>query len=110
MRARHFVFCTLIVAAGLTVTACGLVGGPADRAVRRSPEFRAGYSDGCAAANAAGTDYRRGAQKNDTAYRNSRLYRQGWASGLQTCRRGGAKLPGRSNSPLPEPTPGYHNY
>lgn len=107
MRARPVILCSAVIGASLLVSACALVGGPADRAMRRSPEFRAGYSDGCAAANAAGADFRRGPHKQDDAYRTSRTYRQGWANGLQTCRRGNAS-PG--SNPVRDPTPGYQGH
>jgi hypothetical protein len=64
----------------------GCAGG-ADQTMRASPEYRAGYSDGCASA------YLQGADKRDThltrdeaAYRNNAAYHGGWGAGFGVCR------------------------
>ena len=60
---------------------------PADRALRNSPEFKAGYSDGCASASLQGANPRQsGLMRDDAAYRANRAYRSGWGSGFGACR------------------------
>jgi len=66
-----------------TLGGCVLFGGPNDKALRRTPAFREGYSDGCAAANNPSANPRE--QPSDLSDPD-RLYRRGWASGYQTCR------------------------
>jgi hypothetical protein len=94
--------------------ACASLGGciffssPADRAIRRSPDFKDGYDDGCASAQEQGADYRGNPVRDDTLYNSSQVYRTGWASGYQTCR----PLDRRQNTtagdnPLPQPDPGH---
>jgi hypothetical protein len=77
--------CVLMVAA-LTLSACAIFGGPADRALRKTPSYRAGYSDGCAAANNPSANYREGPTADTGMYANDQTYRHGWANGYQTCR------------------------
>jgi hypothetical protein len=63
-------------------------GTPHDRAMRNDPNFKAGYSDGCASANASGADYRSGGQvRDDALYKASQPYRSGWGVGYATCNR-----------------------
>jgi hypothetical protein len=85
MRAPILIYLSLPLASVCLILA-GCAGG-ADRAVRNSPEYRAGYSDGCVSAN------REGANKRDTslardeaAYRNSQAYHSGWGAGFGACR------------------------
>src|SRR3569832_1177922 len=52
----------------------------------RDPIFQAGYSDGCASANAHGADYRTGGQvRGDALYKTSQAYRSGWGTGFASC-------------------------
>jgi len=52
----------------------------------RDPNFQAGYSDGCASANAHGADYRTGGQvRDDALYKTSQAYRSGWGTGFASC-------------------------
>ena len=88
---------------------CGLFGSPQDRAVRKSPSFRAGYDDGCAAANQQGADLRDRIVQDPMLYKTDDVYRAGWSSGFQTCRTTTTPLgasPGAS--PIPDPVPGSH--
>jgi hypothetical protein len=71
--------------AAFALAGCAVFGGPGDRALRRTPDFRAGYSDGCAAATAQSANPREG---RDSLAGETRIYRRGYASGFQTCRRG----------------------
>jgi len=68
----------------ITLAGCAVFGGPEDRALRRTPSFRAGYSDGCAAATGQSANPRETPQSLANA---DKLYRRGYASGYQTCQR-----------------------
>ena len=77
-------------AAGLLVfilSGCAALDSPEQRALRKTPSFRAGYEDGCAAANAEGADLRDRPVVDKSLYDNDDAYRAGWSSGTQTCRR-----------------------
>jgi hypothetical protein len=86
----------LLVAA--TLGGCVLFGGPNDKALRRTPAFREGYSDGCAAANNPSANPRE--QKSDLSD-TDHLYRRGWASGFQTCRTTSVAPGDAISGPLP---------
>lgn len=59
----------------------------ADRALRNSPDYRAGYSDGCASASLNGANPREsGPTRDEEAYRANQAYRRGWGAGFGTCR------------------------
>jgi hypothetical protein len=73
---------TLALAA-LTLGGCTIFGGPADKALRRTPSFRDGYADGCAAANNPSANPR---EQRENLTGEDRIYRRGWANGFQTCR------------------------
>jgi hypothetical protein len=92
------------------VSACGLFPSAAERAVQKSPNFRAGYSDGCAAASTTGANYREGAYRDEALYKTSAAYRAGWGNGFSICRTeatGAAPGSPMNNSAL-NPTPGGH--
>ena len=81
----------------------------ADRALKRSPDFKAGYSDGCANAGTQGANMRdTGPVRDEEAYRANRAYHAGWGTGFNACRtyQGGASMPpppGRG--PIADPNP-----
>lgn len=99
----------LAIAAAMTLASCALFPSAHDRAIRRTPNFKAGYNDGCAAANAAGASYRYGPVRDEDLFRRDDTYRAGWNTGYSTCRStvspSGAE-PGHGMS-LPEPSPGH---
>src|SRR3954466_11291809 len=68
---------------------CGLFPSAAERAIQKRPDFRAGYSDGCAAATATGANPREGPYRDETLYQASQAYRSGWGNGYSLCRREG---------------------
>jgi len=88
------------------LSACAIFGGPADRALRRAPSFKAGYSDGCAAANAAGSDVRYPPEP-DPSYSADRVYQTGWNNGLQTCRRTMSAPGSGLGAQVPDPNLGH---
>ena len=73
----------VVFLAGLTLAGCGLLETPADRAVKRSPSFRAGYSDGCAAASSPSANPR---DAQASLAGEDKLYRRGYSAGLSSCR------------------------
>lgn len=86
----------------LSLTACVSA---ETRALRKSPDYRAGYDDGCSAATAAGTSYKGVAVRNDEAYQSIKAYRLGWNSGYSSCRR---TTPGEDHGGLlSQPGPGH---
>jgi hypothetical protein len=73
----------------------------ADRATRNSPDFKAGYSDGCASASLQGANPRNtGLTRDDEAYRASPAYHSGWGEGFGACR---AMAAPQGNGPLAMP-------
>ena len=69
----------------LTLTGCIFFETPRERAMRKDPNFQAGYSDGCASANARGTNFRGDKVRDEAAYQTSKPYRSGWSAGYTTC-------------------------
>ena len=71
----------LILLLSLVLAACA--GGKPD-----SRDFKAGYSDGCASANAEGGANRREDSliRDEAAYRGNKDYRAGWGRGFGACR------------------------
>ena len=69
------------LALALALSACA--GGKTD-----SPDFRAGYSDGCASANQEGGANKREDNiiRDEAAYRANKDYRSGWGRGFGACR------------------------
>ena len=94
----------------LAVAGCGLFSSPAQRAVQKSPNFRAGYSDGCAAVSTTGANYRAGAYRDEALYKTSAAYRAGWGNGFSVCRRDGTgATPGSPlDGSLLNQSPGAH--
>jgi hypothetical protein len=95
---------SLLAVAALSLSACAIFGGPADRALRKTPSFRAGYSDGCAAANNPSANYREG-PPTDGAYSGDATYQRGWANGYQTCRPTGVAPGDSPYQPMQGATP-----
>jgi hypothetical protein len=70
-------------------------------ALRKSPDFQAGYSDGCASASMQGANKRdTGLTRDDGAYQSNKAYHSGWGSGFGACRQMGAL---RNSDPLAMP-------
>ena len=55
------------------------------RAMRNNPEFKVGYSDGCASASARGTSYVGNQVRDDALFKTSQPYRAGWSNGYTVC-------------------------
>ena len=96
----------------LPLTACGLFANKEIRALRKTPDYRAGYQDGCSSAWGPDANKRHDDTivRDDQQYKNNRAYHVGWDRGLRACRStgytGGA-LPGTVPSgPVPDMNPG----
>ena len=73
----------VIFVTAFTLCGCMVFGGPADRALRRSPNYRAGYADGCAAANGPSANPRDTPQ---ALTEEDRAYRRGYNGGYVACK------------------------
>jgi len=93
----------------ISIAACGLFPSAQERAEEKSPSFRQGYSDGCAAASASSVNYRADLYRDQAQYNTNRVYRAGWGSGYSSCRREGAgPIPGSPlDNPAINPVPGH---
>ena len=82
------------------------------RTLRKSPDYRAGYQDGCNSAWSPDADKRHddAIVRDDKQYQNNRAYHLGWNRGLNACRSTGytgRALPGTVPSgPIPDQNPG----
>ncbi len=78
-----------------------------DRALRKTPDFKAGYSDGCASAGTQGANMRdTSLMRDEESYRTNKGYRTGWGTGLNACRPyqpNGNMLPPPGQGPIPDP-------
>jgi hypothetical protein len=96
----------------LPLTACGLFANKEIRTLRKSPDYRAGYQDGCNSAWGPEANKRRDdtVVRDDSMYQNNRAYHVGWDRGLRACRStgyAGGALPGVVPSgPVPDQNPG----
>jgi hypothetical protein len=105
------IFRTAVAALALvSLAGCGILFPTAkDRAVKKSPEFRNGYSDGCGSSTAQDTNHRAEQMRDENLYKTDSRYRAGWASGFANCRtttNRPANTP--AAGPIPDNQPGGH--
>jgi len=100
--------CTSISFA-LMLSACGLFPSAQERAEARTPDYKQGYSDGCAAANTTGVDPIKSPYRDKQLYQTSHAYRAGWSSGFSTCRNPSTGTTPESplDNRLMNPSPGH---
>jgi hypothetical protein len=93
----------------IVLAGCAVLGGAKERALQNNPDFRQGYEDGCAAATDQGADLRDRQHGDSELYKADDVYRAGWTSGFQTCRRTDLQ-PGAQpgDNPVSVPGPGAH--
>src|SRR5881394_762010 len=97
----------VVALAAVSLAGCGFIfETQAERATRNTPDFKSGYADGCATANAQGTDYGRAQTRDAELYRRSKPYRAGWAAGVSACRSNLADQPGVPGGAIPDVNPG----
>jgi hypothetical protein len=69
------------------LSACIFFEGPEARQIEKSPNYKAGYSDGCATVSSKSANYR---EQNDyrdpTLFKTDKAYRSGWSAGYTGCR------------------------
>lgn len=97
---------SMLLLAGFVLSGCETA---ADRAMKNSPDYKAGYSDGCASAGSPGANMRdSGRMRDEQAYQNNRGYNAGWDTGFHTCgvsQSGGGMPPMPGQGPIPDPNP-----
>jgi len=96
--AMHLVRPLAVFLLALSLSGCESA---ADRALRNSPDFKAGYSDGCSSAGTRGANPRDSSlTRDEEAFRANQAYRAGWGTGLNACRSyqgpTGPTLPGQN--------------
>ena len=107
---RRLIALSLVV----PLASCGMFMSGKERALRKSPDYRVGYQDGCNSAAPPGANKRDDNDKvrNEATYKNNPAYRSGWNRGLNGCRAAanggrGADPGGSPNSgPIPDLNPG----
>ena len=94
----------------LLLAGCTLFESRADRAMKSSPDYKAGYNDGCGSAGMQdGADKSRDSlNRDEEAFSKNKAYHAGWITGFRGCRMylpqsGQPGLYGRG--PVPDPTP-----
>jgi hypothetical protein len=96
----------------LPLSACGLFLSKQERALRRTPDYRAGYQDGCNSAWSPDANKRRDDTivRDDQMYKDNKAYHKGWDMGLNACRTTGYSngLPPSTipSGPIPDQNPG----
>jgi hypothetical protein len=69
------------------LASCALFESRQTRAMRATPDYKAGYSDGCATAGSVSANPRAETGMRDAqAYAGSAAYRMGWGEGFGACR------------------------
>ena len=104
MRAFQLCFPVAVLISVLSLSGCESA---ADRALKNSPDFKAGYSDGCASAGTQGANPRdTSLARDEEAYRSNKAYRSGWGTGFNTCRsyQPAGNMPPPGQGPIPDPT------
>ena len=104
-----FLSASAVSAFAFALAGCAVFGGAKERALQNNPDFRQGYEDGCAAATDQGADLRDRQVGDGELYKADDVYRAGWSSGFQTCRRTDLQ-PGvqPGDNPVSVPGPGAH--
>ena len=77
-----------------------------ERSLRKSPDYRAGYQDGCNSAAPPGANKRADNDivRDDASYKTNAAYHLGWNKGLGACR--AAENGGRGADPNASPNAG----
>ena len=107
MSTRHLSHRICLLLALLPVlSACVFFEGPINRKMEKSPNFKAGYSDGCATVSAGTANFREQHDVRDPAlFRTDRAYRTGWSAGYTACRPANALSTPQQSGPIADPYP-----
>jgi len=106
MNARRLTnrFC-LFLAVLPVLSACVFFEGPISRKMEKSPNFKAGYSDGCATVSGGTANFREQSDVRDKAlFSTDKAYRAGWSAGYTACRPVNAASTPQSG-PIADPYP-----
>jgi hypothetical protein len=103
---RTFRFAIPLIAFA-ALAGCALFPTAAERAEARTPSYRQGYADGCAASSAQGVNYRAGPYRDEVLYKVDRIYRNGWENGYVTCQRTQTSPGSQLDKSVLEPSPGH---
>jgi hypothetical protein len=77
----------LFLAALPVLSACVFFEGSISRKMEKSPNFKAGYSDGCATTSGGTANFREQPDVRDQAlFKTDKAYRAGWSAGYTACR------------------------
>ena len=101
----------LFLLLALPLAACGLFDNKEIQKLRKSPDYKAGYQDGCNSAWSPDANKRHDDTivRDDTQYDSNRAYHVGWDRGIRACRSSGyaGDMPGVVPSgPIPDQNPG----
>jgi len=107
MRRKFSFQVVLVLLVASLASGCIFFPSAKDKALRRTPSFKEGYGDGCAAASTQSSNYREGPYKDTALFQSDAAYRAGWANGYQTCRspQDLGAMPG--SNPVPQPLPNH---
>jgi hypothetical protein len=95
----------LLLAALPVLSGCIFFEGPVNRKLEKSPNFKAGYSDGCATVSGGTANFREHSDVRDQAlFRTDKAYRAGWSAGYTACRPVNAASTPQSG-PIADPYP-----
>lgn len=102
----------VLAIAVVSLAGCGIFFPSArDRAAKNTPNFKSGYSDGCASATIQDTTYRTDTVRDEELYKSDKNYRAGWASGFYNCRNNAThKLNEPGVGPIPDNNPGGRTF
>jgi hypothetical protein len=103
MVSRRLRILELLTLASFVLAGCGMFSA-ADRAQRNSPNFHAGYDDGCVAASTSGANPREEPLRDEALYKSDKAYRAGWSNGFSACRNDAAGNP-QVDNPMLSPIP-----
>ncbi len=94
-----------VLFAASALASCGLFLTNKEKAMQKDPNYKSGYSDGCASSNAENTRYRGDTHRDEALFSTSAAYRNGWHSGFSACSSNFATDPTTQRSAVPDPGP-----
>ena len=105
MRAHLYWFSAFALISALALSGCESA---QERALKKSPDFKIGYADGCASAGTQGVNFRdTSLSRDEEAYRSNKAYHTGWGTGFNACRAyqpSNNMPPPPGQGPIPDPT------
>jgi len=74
--------------------------------MEKSPNFKQGYSDGCATASSFSANMRSQSDVRDMAlFKTDKPYRAGWSAGYTACRPANERMTTPNSGPIADPYP-----